>query len=187
MHVPWVSIKTHEIKSRASSAKQNTVNLSLFSAIILLSEMSDHGNNHEQRCREQSRMNECIRNNRDLIIDGAQVGDTLLQILPPLVQAFTSALQRVVDETIEQTSALNDEHLKLTSQAKSVHRSLRAAVKDALPLVEKIDEFATIVLKRNNVTQTEQDVRKQNYSSLTELVMQISVCLNRAAEMHTEF
>lgn len=128
-----------------------------------------------------------IQNNRDLAIDAAQVGGVLLQILPPLVQAFTTALQGVVDRTLEETSALNDEHLKLTSQAKDIRRSLRAAVKDALQLLEKIDDFATIVLKRNNVAQIEQDVRNQNYSSLTELVRQISLCLNQLAEMHIAF
>lgn len=53
--------------------------------------------------------------------------------------------------------------------------------------MEKIDEFATIVLQRNNVTQIQLGVRNLNYSPLVELLWQISVCLNRAAGIHIIF
>lgn len=146
--------------------------------------MSDSaGNSGEETPRAKNRS----QANRDLIIDGAEVGGVVVGILPPLIEAFTTALNRIVDRTLEETNALNDEHLKLTNEAKGIHRSLRATVKDALRLVEKIDDFATIVLQRNNVTKIKQDVRNQNYSLLTELIRQISVCLNQLDEMHKAF
>jgi hypothetical protein len=122
-----------------------------------------------------------------LITTIAEVGAALLKFLPPLVQKFTAILQEIVDEALEGTNALTDKRLNLTNEARNIRRTIRAAVREGLNFVEKIDEFATIVLQRNNVTQIKLDVRNLNYSRLTELLWQISVCLNRATGIHEKF
>ena len=123
----------------------------------------------------------------ELIIAGARGGAALLEFLPPLVQKLTATLQEIVDETLEGTNALTDERLQLTSEARDIRRTIRTAVREALNFVEKIDEFATIVLQRNNVTQIQLGVRNLNYSQLAELLWQLSVCLNRATGIHETF
>ena len=132
-----------------------------------------------------------MENNREVVLVPllftTEVGAALLKFLPPLVQKFTATLQRIVDEALEGTNALTDERLRLTNEARNIRRDIRAAVRNGLNFVEKIDEFATIVLQRNNVTQIQLGVRTLNYSLLTELLWQISVCLNRATVIHGAF
>ena len=123
----------------------------------------------------------------DMVIAGARGGAALLELLRPLVQKLTATLQEIVDEALKGTNALTDERLNLTSAARNIRRTIRTAVREALNFVEKIDEFATIVLQRNNVTQIQLGVRNLNYSRLAELLWQLAVCLNRATGIHETF
>ena len=122
-----------------------------------------------------------------LFIAITEGGAVLWNNLPSLVQKFTATLQGVVEEALEGTNVLTDKRIKLTNEARSIRRTLRAAVREALKFVEKIDEFATIVLQRNNVTQIQLCVRNLNYSPLAELLWQTSVCLSRATGIHKTF
>ena len=122
-----------------------------------------------------------------LLITVTEAAFSLLNTIPQQVQTFTATLQGIVDEALEGTSALTSEGINLSSEARNIRRAILAAVREALNFVEKIDEFATIVLRRNNVTQIQLGVRNLNYSRLAELLWQISVCLNRAIRIYETF
>ena len=121
------------------------------------------------------------------LITATEAAFSLLNTIPQQVHTFTATLQRIVDEALEGTTALNNEGINLSSEARNIRRAILAAVREALNFVEKIDEFATIVLRRNNVTQIQLGVRNLNYSRLAELLWQISVCLNRARGIYETF
>ena len=123
----------------------------------------------------------------ELVPHTVEVGTVLLQTLPSLVQLFTTTLQEIVDEALEGTNVLNDERFRRTTEARNIRRSIRAAVRDALRFMDKIDDFATLVLQRNDVARVQREIRNQNYALIEELRWQISQCLNQATEIHRAF